>query len=99
MNAESISRTLAPGTYYVRSNFVSGDGTYTLGMSFTPTAGAADGGGGTGDGDGAAEDGPATTPPSNGHGHAYGWDAPGGEKHQSAASELLGDGAATALPQ
>jgi hypothetical protein len=38
---DSIARTLTPGTYYVRTLAVSGDTTYTLGMTFTPTAGAA----------------------------------------------------------
>ena len=90
MNAESIARTLAPGTYYVRSNFVSGDGTYTLGMSFTPTAGGADG---------AAADGATATSPRNGHGHAYGWDPHGDDADESSsAAELLGDEPETALP-
>ena len=99
MNAESISRTLAPGTYYVRSNFVSGDGTYTLGMSFTPTAGGADDGGGTGgDGGGAAEDGPGATPPRNGHAYGH-WKTSAGDRAVSAASELFGADAETALPE
>ena len=46
--SESISRTLTAGTYYVRSLAIGGDTTYTLGMTFTPTAGASDGGGGGG---------------------------------------------------
>jgi hypothetical protein len=40
-NAESIARTLAPGTYYVRTNAVgTAESTYTLGMTFTSTAAA-----------------------------------------------------------
>jgi hypothetical protein len=42
--AESISRTLTPGTYYVRTNAVGGDSTYALGMTFTPVGGAASAG-------------------------------------------------------
>ena len=98
-NGESISRVLAPGTYYVRSNFVSGDGTYTLGMSFTLTAGAGDDGVTNSDGGGAAQDGsPTTLPPRTGHGLGGGWNPNGNDHQQSAASELFDDEAETALP-
>jgi hypothetical protein len=40
-NPESITRTLTAGTYYIRPVAVSGgDTTYTLAMTYTPTAGA-----------------------------------------------------------
>jgi len=58
--SESISSTLTAGTYYVRTNAAS-DTTYTLAMTFTPTAGA---------------DGDLVTPPSTKHGPAFerdGW--------------------------
>jgi hypothetical protein len=42
-SSESIAGTLTAGTYYVRTIRFSGDTTYTLGMAFTPTGGAAAG--------------------------------------------------------
>jgi hypothetical protein len=94
-NAESISRTVAPGTYYVLADQVSGDSTYTLGMTFTPTAGASEGSGADAGG-GVAGDGSPTTPtrPGNGHG---GWNMHGNDTRQSPAEQLFGDDEATRL--
>jgi len=58
--SESITRTLTAGTYYVRTTG-SSDTTYTLAMTYTPTAGA---------------EGDLVTPPSTKHGPAFereGW--------------------------
>jgi hypothetical protein len=65
---ESISRTLAAGTYYVRAvGAVGAETTYTLGMSFTPTA--------------AASGGDLATPPSTKKGPAFERDGWREDKH------------------
>jgi hypothetical protein len=60
-SSESISLTLTPGTYYVRTIRFSGDTTYTLGLTYTPTAGGARAGN------------PATMPPTGPASGQDGW--------------------------